>query len=209
MILIISLLCLLGLNSIVGGQDWREIVIYPSKVEPEAVEVLEGASVTGHCGSLSPVKWTYSRSDLFDQEDYTSSNYDFPILVDHHLINNSIVIYNLNTLNSGSFNCIGTYKNENGKIEQFRNWFYVKVFSEVPMGFVLPSLIEVSENENVTIVCGSIKKAEWFGVTLANQQDKIVNFNRLTFIDSDVVLLKRISQLAPNPGQLLGDVINF
>ncbi len=40
------------------------------------------------------------------------------------------------------------------------------MWGNTPVGLVLPSIIEVSEGENVTLACGSTQQVEWFGLAL-------------------------------------------
>ena len=47
------------------SKDWSNIVVYMTKVVPDStIDILEGDSVTVHCGSLSPVTWTFSSRNL-------------------------------------------------------------------------------------------------------------------------------------------------
>ncbi len=68
--------------------------------------------------------------------------------------NNSSILTNLSVMDSGYFHRLRTFQDYDMWVKYFRNWFSVKVWGNTPVGLVLPSIIEVSEGQNVTLVCG-------------------------------------------------------
>ncbi len=177
--LLILLIETLEVAGYLENRDWLQVIIDPTDVIPEDFDILEGTPVKSYCGSLSPVVWTYSRNENVGEGDIDISSRDDPLPSGFRLGNNTVILTNLSELDSGSFNCIGTYHDHEKRTKRFRNWFSVKVWSEIQVGLVLPSIIEVSESENVTLTCGSTKQVEWFGLTLPDQQKSVTN-NTLT-----------------------------
>ncbi len=163
--------------SYLENRDWLQVTIDQTEIIPAHFDILEGTPVRSYCGSFSPVDWTYSRNANVDDIN-VSFTYD-PLPSDSRFENNSIILTNLSVADSGYFHCTGTFRDYDTRMKYFKNWFSVKVWGNTPVGFVLPSVIEISEGEKVTLSCGSTRQVEWFGLTLADQQIRATN-NTLT-----------------------------
>ncbi len=144
--IIIPVLLCLYLDLTPGDcRNWRTIVVKPTWVVPFRVHVLEGTPVKAYCGSFSPPQWIFGNSRVNKK---------------HETHNNSITFHNLENNDSGIYYCHGTL-HEN---MTFRNYFVMFVRTSVGFGEVLPDYLEISQNDSVTVYCGSTNPVEWFGV---------------------------------------------
>ncbi len=152
-------------------RDFSEIEIRHGELIPiGGVNVFEGSTVMGACGSLQPVTWTYTidvNQDFgydFDSVDdiyvYLGNNDPLPGTNTQH--NNTIILTNLRVSDTGYYYCFGTYRTYFGMIDHFQESFHVNVHTAAPFGYVLPDVIHVSEGNNVTFVCGSSRGVKWF-----------------------------------------------
>ncbi len=140
-----------------NSKDWNEVVVYHTQVVPWRVTVIEGTPVTVHCGSsTTPLEWFYGSGHR-------------PIPTKHIKVDYSIILYGLRVSHTGPFSCKGTYKNKYSELKIFYNSVRVKVVKNVPYGWVLPSRIEVSTGDSVTLACGTSSLAQWLGMSLKVQ----------------------------------------
>ncbi len=138
------------------SKDWSNIVVYMTDVVPEStVNILEGDSVTAHCGSLSPVTWTFSSRNL-------------PLPGEYIIEGNSITLTNLTEVHYGFYFCHGTYLSDTFETKQFKNYILINVREQVYYGEVLPNHVEVQEGSTVTLTCGSIKPVQWKTMKVPN-----------------------------------------
>ncbi len=170
-------------------KDWRKIEVRYGKMVPTVVGTFYGGSyVTLHCGSASPVSWTY--------EPYSKCNIieERRLLGDRYRSNNfSIKLYDLQPDETGFYHCLGYSVNN----EAFNQFALVIVVDAVDYGSVLPSRVEVVEGGTVTLICGSIKPAAWIHI------DQTIEYE---IEGSNTLLLKNLKK--EHSGRLLCRGIN-
>ncbi len=170
-----DILILSALVSVISTRDWRKIVVYDGEVVPSLLDIVEDTPVRLHCGSLSPVKWTYRK--------YGSNKYTFlshnrnitPLPFQFRVIHSSIIINNLSPSDSGLVYCQGTYITRAGNDHAFVNYTAVNVLDFMPFACVIPNIVEVSVGDHVQLFCGTDKGVEWFGLRLRNLEKTIVH----------------------------------
>jgi len=152
--------------SLVINTDWRNIIVNQTEIIPESpLRLLEGNNATIHCGSLSPLTWTYSSDDL-------------PFPGQYIVERNSILLINLTDFHSGFYYCYGTHQMETSEIKMFKNYIWIRVEKVPYYGEVLPNRLDVSEGSNVTLECGSMKPVLWFTMNVPNEH-KVEEDNKL------------------------------
>ncbi len=140
---------------------------------PYAVVMFEGNTLTIYCGSSSQVNWTFHH----DYDLNYNATRGFPVSSNHIIGYKNITLVNLQKKNSGDYYCHGMVKNDTLLMS-----IYVLVMDAPLLGDVIPNWIEVSDGESVTLICGSARPIEWYGVHI-HTQNKSVRGNRLTLFN--------------------------
>ncbi len=166
---------LLIVSTLSSGKDWREIVVRDGKVEPGFVKTNETSTVRLYCGSLFFVTWIYKSYKNY-RYIYLNNPRDRALVTfGFEIKNNTITLKHLKSSDSGNFHCKGTYNAIDHGTRRFIDYAVVIIFNFAPPSHVIPNILEISESDDVLLMCGSDKEVEWFGLNIKDQEKKLLN----------------------------------
>ena len=173
-----------------GFIDWRRIDVVLMRVVPTNIEVLEGTQAAIHCGSSTEASWSYGGQKPIHWLHY-------PLNSRHIIRNNTLILINLRKEESGHYYCHGTGININTRNtssnHSFSRSMIVKVFKKIAIGRMLPSRVEVSAGDSVSLTCGSYKWVRWIGLYLDEfTQTNTIIIQNLTRKDSGRYLCRGV-----------------
>ena len=160
------ILVVISTVSDVRGNDWRRIFVPKQNVVPSHVDIFEKTPITVYCGSSTPADWTYY---------LVHNNYE-PIAERHKKGYNKVTLVDILLNDTGFYQCHGSFKRH-----YFEDTLFVHVVQNNWFDFdnlVVPSWLEVPENSDVKLSCGSLRPVDWFSNQFANL-NKIYQGNTL------------------------------